>query len=56
MDSGSTSKSEDKPKVKKTSSNSSIRTFGTIGSTEPGKIGSLKGSKKNEEIKKSNQN
>jgi len=45
MDSGSTSKSEEKPKVKKSSSNSSIRTFGTIGSTEPGKIGSLKGSK-----------
>jgi len=45
MDSGSTSKSEEKPKVKKSSSNSNIRTFGTIGSTEPGKIGSLKGSK-----------
>ncbi|KAG4101922.1 hypothetical protein H8356DRAFT_931598 [Neocallimastix lanati (nom. inval.)] len=45
MDSGSTSKSEEKPKVKKTASNSNIRTFGTIGSTETGKIGSLKGSK-----------
>jgi len=45
MDPGSTSKSEEKPKVKKATSNSNIRTFGTIGSTEPGKIGSLKGSK-----------
>ncbi|ORX87762.1 hypothetical protein BCR32DRAFT_289073 [Anaeromyces robustus] len=52
MDSGSTSKSEEKPKVKKSTSNNSLRAFGTIGtepgkigSTEPGKIGSLKGSK-----------
>ncbi|ORX46619.1 hypothetical protein BCR36DRAFT_356649 [Piromyces finnis] len=45
MDSGSTSKSEEKPKIKKTPSSSNVRTFGTIGSTEPGKIGSLKGSK-----------
>eukprot|EP00833_Pecoramyces_ruminatium_P013254 jgi/Orpsp1_1/1187286/evm.model.d7180000056595.1 len=45
MDSGSTSKSEEKPKLKKSASNSNVRTFGTIGSTEPGKIGSLKGSK-----------
>jgi len=52
MDSGSASKSEEKPKVKKSASNNSLRAFGTIGtepgkigSTEPGKIGSLKGSK-----------